>query len=72
MELSTILNLTHGHSFLIDDEKCILAKVDVENKVEDYTFDEHEVYHLDVAMSTGDGKTREVDEKQRTVWTCHV
>lgn len=52
---------------MIDGEKCVLAKVDVENKVESYTFEENEVYHLDVAMSTGDGKTRELDEKQRSV-----
>jgi len=54
--------------FMIDGEKCVLAKVDVENKVESYTFEENEVYHLDVAMSTGDGKTRELDEKQRSVF----
>jgi len=54
--------------FLIDGEKCILAKADVENKVEEAEFEVNEVYHLDVAMSTGDGKTRELDEKQRTVF----
>jgi methionine aminopeptidase len=47
--------------FLIDGEKCILAKADVENKVEEAEFEVNEVYHLDVAMSTGDGKTRELD-----------
>ena len=52
---------------MIDGEKCILAKSDVETKVEEQEFEVHEAYHLDVVMSTGDGKTRELDEKQRTV-----
>ena len=53
--------------FMIDGEKCILAKSDVETKVEEQEFEVHEAYHLDVVMSTGDGKTRELDEKQRSV-----
>lgn len=52
--------------FMIDGEKCILQKPDAENKVDDNEFEVNEVYHLDIAMSTGDGKTRELDEKQRT------
>ena len=52
---------------MIDGEKCILAKSDVETKVEEQEFEVHEAYHLDVVMSTGDGKTRELDEKQRSV-----
>ena len=54
--------------FMIDGEKCILAKPDAESKVDETDFEVNEVYHLDVAMSTGDGKTRELDEKQRTVY----
>ena len=36
--------------FMIDGEKCILAKGDVETKVEEATFEVNEVYHLDVVM----------------------
>ena len=53
--------------YMIDGEKCVLAKPDVDNKVDDQTFERNEVYHIDVAMSTGDGKTRELDEKERSV-----
>jgi len=58
--------------YSMDGENCILARVDVDQKVESHTFEVGEVYHLDVAMSTGEGKTREVDEKQRTVFKRSV
>jgi len=58
--------------YMIDGEKCVLAKPDVDNKVDDQTFERNEVYHIDVAMSTGDGKTRELDEKERSVFKCNA
>lgn len=54
--------------YMIDGEKCVLAKVDTDNKVDEHTFEENEVYHIDVAMSTGDGKTKELDDKERSVY----
>ena len=32
------------------------------------TFEQNEVYHIDIAMSTSDGKTKEKDEKERSVF----
>eukprot|EP00871_Galdieria_phlegrea_P002126 jgi/Galph1/2914/GphlegSOOS_G1551.1 len=45
--------------YVIDGNKVILAKPTFDQKVEVYEFEENEVYALDIAMSTGEGKTRE-------------
>jgi hypothetical protein len=34
-----------------------------DQKVEEITFEEHEVYALDICMSTGEGKPREEDAR---------
>lgn len=44
--------------FVIDANKCVLNKPSPEAKVEDGEFEENEVYAVDIAVSTGDGKTR--------------
>mmetsp|Transcript_9206 Transcript_9206/g.29275 ORF Transcript_9206/g.29275 Transcript_9206/m.29275 type:complete len:327 (-) Transcript_9206:1309-2289(-) len=45
--------------YVIDGNKVILLRADVEQQVENQTFALNEVYSLDIAMSTGDGKPRE-------------
>lgn len=45
--------------FVIDGNKCIILKEDAETKVDEITFETHEVYAVDVCMSTGEGKARE-------------
>lgn len=54
--------------FVIDGNKCILNKPSPEHKVDDGEFEESEVYALDIVMSTGDGKTRIVDEKETMIY----
>jgi len=54
--------------FVIDGNKCILNKPSPEHKVEDGVFEENEVYAVDIVMSTGDGKTRIVDEKETMIY----
>lgn len=39
-----------------------------EAKVEEDKFEENEVYAIDIVVSTGDGRTRMLDEKQTTVF----
>lgn len=45
--------------FVIDAAKTILLKQDDENKVDLCTFEQYEVYSIDIAMSTGEGKIRD-------------
>eukprot|EP00002_Diphylleia_rotans_P026243 TRINITY_DN521_c0_g3_i1.p1 TRINITY_DN521_c0_g3~~TRINITY_DN521_c0_g3_i1.p1 ORF type:complete len:419 (+),score=109.63 TRINITY_DN521_c0_g3_i1:97-1353(+) len=49
--------------FLIDGEKVILNKASPEARVEEVTFEDFEVYALDVVVSTGEGKGREADAR---------
>ena len=53
--------------FIIDGNKCVLNKPGPENKVEDQTFEENEVYGIDIVVSTGEGKSRVTDERETTV-----
>lgn len=54
--------------FVIDGNKCVLNKPSPEAKVEDGEFEVNEVYAIDVLVSTGDGKTRILDEKETTIY----
>ncbi|GJQ13622.1 hypothetical protein GpartN1_g5413.t1 [Galdieria partita] len=45
--------------YVIDGNKVVLAKPTFDQKVDVYEFQENEVYAIDIAMSTGEGKTRE-------------
>jgi len=54
--------------FVIDGNKCILNKPTPEHKVDDDEFEENEVYAVDIVMSTGDGKTRIIDEKETMIY----
>ena len=53
--------------FVIDGNKCVLNKPSPEAKVAEGTFEENEVYAVDIVVSTGEGKTRIIDEKETTV-----
>lgn len=56
--------LSHQMSrFLIDGEKVIINKADTEHKVDDVEFAPNEVYAIDIVVSSGDGKPKEVDER---------
>lgn len=50
-------HITKKH--VIDGNKVITGHVDPEQRVEEFSFEPFEVYHLDIIMSTGDGKVRE-------------
>jgi len=47
--------------YVIDASKVILLREEPEHKVEDCTFEVNEVYAVDVAMTSGEGKPREQD-----------
>jgi len=54
--------------FVIDGNKVILNKPTPESKVEECAFEENEVFALDIAYSTGEGKPKVLDEKTTTVY----
>jgi hypothetical protein len=45
-----------GCRFVIDGNKIIHQRVEPEQKVEECTFEPHEVYAIDICFTTGDGK----------------
>lgn len=49
--------------YVIDGNKVIISKQTLEQKVEEFEFEENEVYCIDIVMSTGEGKTKETDLK---------
>jgi len=49
--------------YIIDGNKVILLRNDPEQKVEECEIEVNEVYALDVAMSTGDGKPKEMESR---------
>jgi curved DNA binding protein len=56
--------LSHEMSrMVIDGEKCIISKTDVDQKVDDFDFEPNQVFAIDVVMTTGEGKPKEVDER---------
>jgi len=60
--------LSHQMSrFVIDGEKVILNKPDLDNKVEQHEFQANECYCLDIVMSTADGKAKE-SELRTTIY----
>ena len=52
----------------IDGDKAILNRADPEHKIEEIAFKENEVYGIDIIMSTGEGKPKEVDTRQTTIY----
>merc|ERR1719296_61107 len=51
--------------YVIDGEKVIISKTDVEHKVDEIEFEPNEVYAIDIVMSTGEGKPSDVDDRYR-------
>ena len=49
--------------FVVDGNKVILLREDTDQKVEDSSFELNEVYSIDIAMSTGDGKPKEMESR---------
>jgi curved DNA binding protein len=49
--------------FIIDGEKVIINKTTLDQKVDEFTFEEGEAYTVDIVMSTGEGKPKEVETK---------
>lgn len=48
---------------VIDGDKVILNKPDVENKVDEVEFEVGQVYAMDIVMSTGEGKAKESEQR---------
>jgi len=53
--------------YVIDGNKVIILREDVDQKVDDQTFEVNEVYAVDIALSTGEGKPKE-SELRTTVF----
>jgi len=49
--------------YIIDGNKVILLRKDPEQKVEECEIEVNEVYAVDIAMSTGEGKPREMESR---------
>jgi len=49
--------------FVIDGNKVIIGKSSNENKVDEFEFSENEAYVVDIVMSSGEGKPRELDTR---------
>lgn len=57
--------------FVIDGNKMILLREEADQKVETCTFESGEVYAIDIAMSTGEGRPRETGNRT-TVYKRNV
>jgi len=53
--------------YIVDANKAIINKETLEQKVEEFEFEENEVYCVDILMSTGEGKAKE-SEARTTVF----
>lgn len=49
--------------YVIDGNNVILSKQSLDHKVEEFAFEENQVFCIDIVMSTGEGKTKETDHK---------
>jgi curved DNA binding protein len=49
--------------FVVDGNKVVLLREEPDQKVESHTFEENEVYAVDVAMSSGEGKPKESEQR---------
>jgi curved DNA binding protein len=47
--------------YVIDGNRVIINKATLEHKVEEFEFEENQVYTIDVVVSTGEGKARETE-----------
>jgi len=48
---------------LIDGNNVIIQRPEVDQNVEEFSFEQNQVYVMDISMSTGEGKTREIDSR---------
>ena len=49
--------------FVIDGNKVVIQKSEVDQEVDEIKFEPYEVYAVDIALSTGEGKPKEKDAK---------
>jgi len=49
--------------FVIDGNRVIINKSTIEHKVDEFEFEENEVYAVDIVMSTGEGKAKETEAR---------
>jgi len=49
--------------FVIDGNQVIINKSTLEHKVEEFEFEENQVYAVDIVMSTGEGKSKETETR---------
>lgn len=54
--------------FVIDGNKVVLNRTSPEFRADEAEFEVNEVYAIDVVMSTGEGKPRQLDEKHTQVY----
>jgi len=56
--------LTHQMKrFVIDGNKIIINKQTIDQKVDEFEFEEGQVFGLDIVMSTGEGKAKELETR---------
>eukprot|EP00899_Mesostigma_viride_P003280 jgi/Mesvir1/12953/Mv05966-RA.1 len=58
--------------FVIDGNKVVLNQPTTDARVDDFEFEENEVYAVDLVFTTGEGKPKMLDEKQTTVYKRDV
>jgi len=49
--------------FVIDGNKTIINKQTLEHRVDEFEFEQGQVYSVDIVMSTGEGKTKETETR---------
>jgi len=49
--------------YVIDGNKVISNRPTLEQRVDEFIIEANEVYHIDIVMSTGEGKSREADSR---------
>jgi len=49
--------------FVIDGNNVIIGKTTLDQKVDEFEFEENQVYGVDVVLSSGDGKVRELEAR---------
>lgn len=57
--------------YVLDGPKLIVLAADPAHPIEEVTFEPFEVYAVDIAMSTGDGKPKEADARTTTIFKRH-
>jgi curved DNA binding protein len=57
--------------FVIDGNKVIINKQTLDQKVEEFEFQEYQAFAIDIVMSTGEGKSREM-ENRTTIFKRNV